>query len=115
MLYNYVVNAYKKLFKGKKVPLALYFRLNNIGARNINYDEFINYFDIKNEFEALEFILDDKHMEEIMRYSLRQLEDGEVSYYSHQKNKRGYNKDSNDEHQTIDKYLQKEEKEYRKK
>ena len=115
MLYDYISDTYKKLFKKRKLPLALVFRLNNIGARFLSYEDFMKYFDLKSSVEALDFILDDKNMEDILRYALRQLDYELPTYYYNESSLKGYDNDAIKEHNMINKNIIKENKEYRKK
>ena len=115
MLYNYIFNTYKKLFKKRKLPLFLEFRLNNIGAEFLKYNDFVKYFDLKNSIEALDFILDDKNLEDILRYALKQLDYELPMYYYGDYNLKEYDNDAIKEHDLINKNIIKENKEYRKK
>ena len=69
MLFDVLVKTYKDLYNVKSIPTALRFRLNNINARRMDYNNFSYYFDLKNPIEALEFVLDDNNMMDIMRYA----------------------------------------------
>ena len=70
ILYDVMIKTYKELNDFKKVPIGLRYRLNNINSRKLIYEDFIYYFNLENEYEAFKFILDDKNVEEIIRYSL---------------------------------------------
>ena len=69
MLYDVMYKTYRELYGVKELPTFLKFRLNNIGARNLNYNSFIEYFDLNNPFATLKFIMDDDNLETIMRYA----------------------------------------------
>ena len=69
LLFDAMIETYKLLYPTRRVSQGLKFRLNNIGARNLSYYKFMDYFNLQDNFETLNFILDDKNMEEIMRYS----------------------------------------------
>ena len=113
MLFEHLVNAYEKLFKTRKIPDALKFRLYNIKANNMVYSDFIHYFNLKNATEALYFILEDNNLEDIMRYSLRIVDDErQTIYYPSNRVPCGYNDDSVREHRDINKATNEEEKEY---
>ena len=68
-LYEVVYETFIIINDIKKIPIGLKYRLININARNLDYGDFMYYFDLNNEFEVLKFILDDNNMEEITRYS----------------------------------------------
>ena len=113
-LFEIVCGVFKEINEGKKIPTSLKFRLNNINSRFLSYDEFIQYFNLKNEYEALKFILDDQNIEEIMRYSSRMnVLNGKFSIRTI-RSSGNYLKDSSKEHLLIEKMLLREEKEYHK-
>lgn len=116
MLYDYLSKAYKEMFKVKELPVVLKFRLNNIAARKLSFEDFLYYFDLKNEYEALDFILDDCNMENIMRYSLEKSKHKNINYYP-QRNKKnmGYDDEATKVHIEIENYMQEEDKEYQNK
>lgn len=69
LLYDAMIETYRVLYNTKKIPQGLKFRLYNFGAYNLSYYKFMGYFDLKDNIEVLNFILDDKNMEDIIRYS----------------------------------------------
>ena len=69
MLYDVMYKTYRELYGVKELPTFLKFRLNNIGARNLNYNSFCEYFDLTDRFETLKFILADANLEMIERYT----------------------------------------------
>ena len=69
MLYDVMYKTYRELYGGKELPLPFKYRLNNIGARGINYELFANYFNLSDRFEILNFILDDANLEMIESYT----------------------------------------------
>ena len=110
-LYEVVCQVFKEINEGKSIPTSLKFRLNNINARFLSYYEFSQFFDLKNEYEVLKFILDDQNIEEIMRYSSRMnVLGGKISI----KGCGDYLRDSSKEHLLIEKMLLREEKGYHK-
>lgn len=110
-LYEVVCQVFKEINEGKGIPTSLKFRLNNINARFLSYYEFSQFFDLKNEYEVLKFILDDQNIEEIMRYSSRM---NTLNRKFSLKGFGDYLKDSSEEHLLIEKMLLREEKEYHK-
>lgn len=70
-LYSVVFEEYCKIYGVNTIPNGLKMFLTNIRARRINYYAFMDYFDLKDEKEMLEFLLNDENREEIMRYSMQ--------------------------------------------
>lgn len=69
MLYDVIYKTYRELYGVKELPTFLKFRLNNIGARKLNYNSFCEYFDLTDRFETLKFILADANLEMIESYT----------------------------------------------
>ena len=79
MLYDVIYKTYRELYGVKELPTFLKFRLNNIGARKVNYNNFCEYFDLTDRFETLKFILSDANLEMIERYTNNH---NDSSYYT---------------------------------
>lgn len=110
MLYDIILKTFKEIYPNKKMPKYLTFRLKNYGARELNYLDFRNYFNLENRYEVLNFILDDNNMTEILRYASNHISDTFKYVYE----KQDYEKDAKIEHKHIDISLNNEEKGYQK-
>ena len=111
VLYDVIRKTYLELYKGKKFPVVLKFRLNNFGARSLNYDDFAKYFGLSNRFEVFNFLLNDDNLEEILRYASSHISD---NYKYLRVIKKDYINDAKNEHEIIDKSMEEEEKGYKK-
>ena len=108
-LYEVVVSTFREISNSKIIPKGLKFRLININARNLDYDEFKYYYDLKNEYETLKFLLNDMNLEEITRYSLAYCRDESPIWVDS-----SFAKDALKEHLMIDYSLCEEEMGYQK-
>ena len=70
-VYDAVYQAYRGINEGRSLPYSLKCRLVNICARFLNYNDFLNQFGLRNEYDVLKFVLDDNNVEELIRYSLQ--------------------------------------------
>ena len=74
-LYEAVYEEYFKKYGCEKLPYGLKLRLNNVQARCIKYNYFVEKFNLNNANQMLDFVLDDANLEKITSYSLQPMDE----------------------------------------